>query len=178
MILNSVFSGIMARIQNNRAQEEQRKALEVLDSEEKALDELFRSSYYSDYLQRADSQNIINSAKNMFMNNSNNLRSRASITGATDEWVATNQNLNNQALSSIYSNLAAQGANWKDNVMNNYLNGKTNISNKRYASFLGNSNNYQNSSLNHLSNIGQELSGWDNRLSNLLMSGISKKLKF
>ena len=120
MILNSVFSGIMARIQNNRAQEEQRKALKVLDSEEKVLDELFRSSYYSDYLQRADSQNIINSAKEMFMNNSNNLRSRATITGATDEWVATNQNLNNQALSSIYSNLAAQGANWKDNVMNNY----------------------------------------------------------
>ena len=112
------------------------------------------------------------------MNNSNNLRSRATITGATDEWVATNQNLNNQSLSSIYSNIAAQGANWKDNVMNNYLNGKTNINNRRYATFMGNSNNYQNSGFNYLSNISQDLSGWDNRMSNLLMGGIAKKLKF
>ena len=70
MILGSIFNGIMARIANNRAEESQAKALRVLNDEEEELKNLFKSSYYSDYMNRADVQNLITSAKEAFLSNS------------------------------------------------------------------------------------------------------------
>ena len=63
MILGSIFNGIMARVANKRAEDFQGKALQSLDKEEADLDNLFKSRYYSDYMQRADVQNLISSAK-------------------------------------------------------------------------------------------------------------------
>ena len=103
MILGTIYDGIMARINNRRARQQEEKALRVLDKEEEELDNLFKSKYYSNYLQRADVQNMITSAKNIFKTNSDNLRGRATIMGATDEWVGANQKNNAMALSSLYS---------------------------------------------------------------------------
>lgn len=177
MILGSIFNGIMARIANNRADGFQEKAMRTLDKEEEMLDNLFKSSYYSDYLHRADVQNLISSAKDTFRANSDNMRSRATVMGATDEWIGANQKNYNSALSSLYSNLASQGANWKDSVLNNYMDRKSNINNRRVNSFFNNANTYQNTNLNYLSAIGDGVRGIDGAFSNMVMGGI-KKLGF
>ncbi|MBR5241406.1 MAG: hypothetical protein IKW05_05665 [Muribaculaceae bacterium] len=178
MILGTIYDGIMARINNRRARQQEEKALRVLDKEEEELDNLFKSKYYSNYLQRADVQNMITSAKNIFKTNSDNLRGRATIMGATDEWVGANQKNNAMALSSLYSSLAEQGVSWKDGVLNNYLDRKANINNRRYNTLFNSANNYQNSSLNSISNIGNNIRGIDNALLNIAEGGISKKLNF
>lgn len=178
MILGSIFSGIMARIQNRRAEEQQQKALDILKQEEDELDSIFKSNYYSDYLQRADAQSIINSAKEMFQSNLNNMQGRAAVMGATDEWRGASQNLNNKALSSLYSNLASQGVNWKDRILGDYLDRKSNINTRRYSTYFNRSNNYQNSSINSLSDIGNGFRYLDNAMSGIVQGGISKKLGF
>ncbi len=178
MILGSIFNGIMARVQNRRAEDEQKKALEVLKQEEEELDNIFKSNYYSDYLHRADVQNLINSAKEMFQSNTNNMQGRAAIMGATDEWRGATQNTNNKALSSLYSNLAAQGVNWKDRVLDDYLNRKSNINTRQYNTYFNNSNNYQVSSNNFLSEIGDNIKRFDNTISGIAQGGILKKLGF
>ena len=177
MILGSVFNGIMARVANKRAEEFQDKALQTLDKEEKELDNLFKSSYYSDYMNRADVQSLISSAKEALRSNTNNVRGRAAVMGATDEWIGANQKNYNSALSSLYSNIVSQGVNWKDSVLNNYMDRKSNINSRRVNSFFGNANAYQNTGLNFLSNIGDNIRGVDNVLSNVVMGGI-KKLGF
>ena len=178
MILGSIFNGIMARIANNRAEESQAKALRVLNDEEEELKNLFKSSYYSDYMNRADVQNLITSAKEAFLSNSNNMRGRAAVMGATDEWVGANQKNYNNALSSLYANVASQGVNWKDSVLNNYLDRKSNINNRRYNTFFNSANAYQNSNSNYLSNIGDGFRSVDNAISNMAIGGMSKKLGF
>ena len=177
MILDSIFNGIMARVASNRAQEFQAKAFQTLDKEEQNLDNLFKSSYYSDYMRRADVQNLITSAKNTLQATTNNMRGRAAVMGATDEWIGANQKNYNSALSSLYSNLASQGANWKDSVLNNYMDRKSNINNRRVNSFFNNANTYQNTNLNYLSAIGDGVRGLDGAFSNVVMGGI-KKLGF
>ena len=177
MILGSIFNGIMARVANNRAEEFQGKALRTLDKEEEMLDNLFKSTYYSDYMQRADVQNLINSAKDTFRSNTKDLRGRAAVMGATDEWVGANQKNINSSLSSLYSTLASQGANWKDSVLNNYMERKSNINSRRVNSFFNNANAYQNASLNYQSAIGDGIGGIDNAFSSIAMGGI-KKLGF
>lgn len=178
MILGSIFNGIMARIQNRRAEEQQEKALEALNKEDKKLDSIFKSNYYSDYLQRADAQNIINSAKEMFQSNTNNLQGRATVMGATNEWRAAAQNESNNALSALYSNLAAQGVNWKDRVLSDYLNRKADVNTRRYNTYLNSSNNYQNSFMKSISDMSSNLGYFDNAVSKIATGGISKKLGF
>ncbi|MBR5324435.1 MAG: hypothetical protein IKV14_06450 [Muribaculaceae bacterium] len=177
MILGSIFNGIMARVANKRAEDYQGKALQSLDKEEAELDNLFKSSYYSDYMRRADVQNLISSAKDTLQANTNNMRGRATVMGATDEWIGANQKNYNSALSSLYSNIVSQGANWKDSVLNNYMDRKSNINSRRANSFFNNANTYQNTNLNYLSNIGDDIRGMDNAFSNVVMGGI-KKLGF
>ena len=177
MILGSIFNGIMARIANSRADEFQGKAIQALDKEEEMLDNLFKSSYYSDYLHRADIQNLISSAKDAFKTNSENMQSRAAVMGATDEWIGANQKNYNNALSSLYSNLASQGVNWKDSVLNNYIDRKSNINNRRVNGFFNNANTYQSANHNYLSAIGDGIRGIDGAFSNMVMGGF-KKLGF
>lgn len=177
MILDSIFNGIMARVASNRAQEFQTKAFQTLDKEEQNLDNLFKSSYYSDYMRRADVQNLINSAKDTLQSSANNMRGRAAVMGATDEWIGANQKSYTSALSSLYSNLAGQGVNWKDSVLNNYMNRKSNLNNARANSFFNSANGYQNANLNYLSDIGNGIRGVDNVISSIAMGGI-KKLGF
>ncbi len=177
MILGSIFNGIMARVANKRAEDFQGKALQTLDKEEADLDNLFKSSYYSDYMQRADVQNLISSAKDTLQANTNNMRGRAAVMGATDEWKGANQKNFSSALSSLYSNIVSQGVNWKDSVLNNYMDRKSNINSRRANSFFNNANAYQNTNLNYLSNIGDNIRGVDNAFSNVVMGGI-KKLGF
>ena len=54
MIFGSIFNGIMARVQNLRAQEQQAKAFDMLKANETELRNLFNSEYYKDYIDTKD----------------------------------------------------------------------------------------------------------------------------
>ncbi len=164
MILGAIFNGIMAAIQNRRAKKEKEKALKILDQEEEELDNLFNETYYSDYMKRADVQQLINTAKSHFQSSMNNIQGRATVMGGTDEWVGANQRRNSEQLSSLYSNLASQGVQWKDSVLNNYRAQKANINAQRYGTHSNDAASYRNASFGSLNNLAQNFSDLDNKL--------------
>ncbi|MBQ7818311.1 MAG: hypothetical protein IJ341_01290 [Bacteroidales bacterium] len=178
MIFGSIFNGIMARVQNLRAQEQQAKAFDMLKANESELRNLFNSEYYKDYIERADVQHLINSAKELQKENTQLLKKRATIMGGTDEFIGANQKNNNQNMASLFGNLAAQGTTWKDNIYNNYLNRNSDFTNKRFGAYTNMANLFQNSSANALSEAGKGFVHIDNALANIGSNFLKTKFNF
>lgn len=178
MILGTIFNGIMSRVQNRRAEEQQQLALGVLDKEEQELNNLFNANYHKDFMQRADVQGVINSARRFHKSNLNDLRNRSVIMGGTDEWLGANQKSAAENISSLYSNILSEGISWKDNVLNNYLNRKSAINDRRYSTLFNSANNYQRSGVNALAGVGDGFKFMDSALSNIAQRRISKNLGF
>lgn len=151
----------MAGVQRRRANEANRKAAAELAKSEDYMDTLFNSQYYKDYTDRADVQALFNNFRNEQKEQTSQNRKRAAVSGATQESVAAMQKNTTDALADTYNNVAGMGAQWKDSVLNNYINMKSSIQNSKSGIYQNSANSYMNSSANMLSMASEGLKNLD-----------------
>lgn len=160
----SIFNGIKARKQRKAAEKEQKNALQALDSQQTQLDNLFNSEYYGDYINRSDSQALLKNLRKQTQQLNQQTLTQSAVTGTTPEAIATQQKNNAETIGNTYSAIAANGAQWKNNVLNNYINHSAAINDKRYNTYMNASNMFRNASENALQNVGRRLENLDNTI--------------
>jgi hypothetical protein len=84
-------------------------------------DAWYNNEANSDYLQRADSQAAVQQARETLRKQNEAAANTAAVTGATPEEVAASRSRSNEAMGTLYGNLAAQGAVHRDQVRSQYL---------------------------------------------------------
>lgn len=123
-LASGLFGGIKAAKQRKKAQ----RAL----NEEKTYNEnLFNREYYSDPLERSDSAALLRNLREGLKERSKRTTATAAITGATPEAIVAEKEASNKTISDTMSNLGAMNAQYKDNVMNRYLNQRQNLYNQQ-----------------------------------------------
>jgi len=146
-------------ISGNKAANDRQKA-EALQQKQLADNESwYNNEYYTDYTKRADSQNLLKRLKETTDSNNKKTEMTAAITGATDESVQADRNANNKVVSDTYGNLAAMGAQHKDNVQQTYMARKDGYNRNTYNSLLGNAESNEKGMYNGMGQIGSGLAG-------------------
>lgn len=153
----SIYSGIKAGEDRQKADAMQHKQL--ADNEA-----LYNNEYYTDYTKRPDSQNLLKRLKETTDSNNKQAEMTAAITGATPESVQAQRNANNKVVTDTYGNLAAMGAQHKDNVQQQYLARKDGYNRNIYNSLIGNAESSEKGLYNGLGQIGSGLAGAFNNL--------------
>ena len=156
-LLGGLFGGIKAGKQRKKAQ----RAL----NEEKTYNEnLFNKEYYSDPLERSDSAALLRNLREGLKERSKSSAATAAITGATPEAVLADKEAGNKTISDTMSNLGAMNAQYKDNVMNRYLNQRQNLYNQQQQINGQNAQSWTNfmqnglgAAINSAGSIGQTL---------------------
>lgn len=162
MLLQTIFSGIMAGVQRRRAKEANKKAMEELSRSEKSMDTLFNAEYYKDFTDRADVQALFNNFRNEQKQQTRQNRKSVAVSGGTQESVAAMQKNSSDALADTYNNVAGIGAQWKNSMLNNYINRKSAIQDARYNLYQNTSNAYMASGSNMLNQMSEGLRTLDN----------------
>jgi hypothetical protein len=103
---------------------------------------MFNADYYSDYMQRADTQNVIRQMRDQLDRQTKRDTNTAVITGATPESQAVARNARTQAMSNLFGNLSAMGQQYKDRVREHYLSQKNNLRQMDYQGYLENIDMY------------------------------------
>lgn len=93
---------------------------------------MFNSDYYGDYTQRADVQNTIKQMRDEQKRQGEIDNNTAVVTGATPEAQVAAKDSRNKAMSSVFSNIAAQGSAFKDRTKAHYLQRKTSLQGLEY----------------------------------------------
>lgn len=156
-LLGGLFGGIKAAKQRKKAQ----KAL----NEEKTYNEnLFNREYYSDPLERSDSAALLRNLREGLKERSKNSAATAAVTGATPEAIVAEKEASNKTISDTMSNIGAMNAQYKDNVMNRYLNQRQNLYNQQQQINGQNAQSWTNlmqnglgTAINSTGSIGQTL---------------------
>lgn len=156
-LLGGLFGGIKAAKQRKKAQ----RAL----NEEKTYNEnLFNKEYYSDPLERSDSAALLRNLREGLKERSKSSAATAAVTGATPEAVLADKEAGNKTISDTMSNLGAMNAQYKDNVMNRYLNQRQNLYNQQQQINGQNAQSWTNfmqnglgTAINSAGSIGQTL---------------------
>ena len=138
------------------------KAMKELEKSESAADTLFNSQYYKDYTDRADVQALFNNFRKEQKRQTSQNRKMAALSGGTQESVAAMQKSSSDALADTYNNAAAIGAQWKDSVLNSYINRKSAIQDAKYNIYQNKANSYMSSAANMLNNASEGLKTFDN----------------
>lgn len=148
----SISSGIKAG--------QDRKEADALQTQRETDNEnQFNKEYYTDYTQRADSQNLLKKLKETTDTNNKRNEMTAAITGATAESVQAGRNANNKVVSDTYGNLAAMGARYKDNVMQNYQHRKDGLGREKYNALLQRAQSNETGMYNGIGQIGAGITG-------------------
>jgi hypothetical protein len=131
---SSLFGGI----QQGRKNREMKKRSQAMFGKMNADNEaLFNEDYYSDYLQRADAQNVIRQMRDQFDRQAKRDENTAVITGATPESQAAAKNARAMAMSNLFGNLGAMGQRFKDNAKERYTRRKNALQDAEYNAELG-----------------------------------------
>lgn len=126
--LSGLVGGIFGGSKSARENRRMRRYLDRAEDENKMI---YNRDYYSNILDRSDTRNLINQMQNTLRKENNRADNIAAITGATAEQTAAQKNRATRAVSDTYSRIGAMGQQWKDGVLNNYLQGKNNIQQQR-----------------------------------------------
>lgn len=81
----------------------------------------YNKNNYGDYMQRADTQNVIKQMREENKRQDAIDKNTAAVTGATPEVELANKDQRNRNMSNLFGGLAAQGQQYKDQVENRYL---------------------------------------------------------
>lgn len=114
----SLGAGIYGGIKASKQRKEYDNKLGQTQADNEAW---FKSNYYQDYTQRADSQNLLRNLRNTLDRENKRTAGVAAITGATPEAQAAAKQQANNVIAETYGNLGALGQQYKDSVMNQYL---------------------------------------------------------
>lgn len=157
-LAGSIFGGIKA----SRQRKKMNRYLNEQDAENTAQ---YNRDYYSDYTQRADTQNLMKQLRDNLSKNNKRAENMAVVTGATPEQQAVAKEQSNKVISDTYSNIGAMGQQWKDQVSNRYLSRRQNIANQRMGMMGQKAQSYEN-----LMNTGLNMLGGS---ASSLMGGLS-----
>ena len=138
--VGSIFGGIASR----RAMKKVKQNIEQQQRENQAW---YDRRYNEDATQRADAQALLNKTEESIRNRNQQAAASAVVTGGTEESVAARA-ANNQALTDVTSNIAAQADARKDAIEQQYLQTKSDLNNQL--------NNLQ---INKAQNIAQAVGG-------------------
>lgn len=119
-VAGSIFGGIKA----SKAAREQNRRLEQQSQDNQNW---FDRRYNEDATQRADAQRLITMTEEAIKNRNKQAASTAAVMGGTTESVAAAKAANNQALTDTVSQIAADAADRKDAIEQQYIANKADI---------------------------------------------------
>lgn len=114
-----------------RAGRQRTKINSDIDGQNAANEAMYNSQVYSDYTQRADSQNLLKQLRENLDRQTNRANNTAVIAGGTQEAQAIQKEAANKTISDTMTNLGAMGQRWKDSVTNRYLARRDALSNQK-----------------------------------------------
>lgn len=126
--LSLITSGVGA-VQEGRKRREMASKMKGWNTENEAW---YNKNYNQDYTQRADSQNVLRQMREEMDRQNKITANTAAISGSTNDAVLARKNQNNKTMASVFSNMAAQGARYKDNVDREYRYRKQNLQGMEY----------------------------------------------
>ena len=126
--LSLVTAGVGA-VQEGRKRREMAAKMKGWGADNEAW---YNKNYNQDYTQRADSQNVLRQMREEMDRQNKITANTAAITGATNDAVLARKNQNNKTMAGVFSNMAAQGARYKDNVDRQYRYRKQNLEGMEY----------------------------------------------
>lgn len=149
-LIPSAITGIMSGIQQSAANKARKKMNRELDIQQSRLDNLFNAEYYGDYMNRADVQNLLSQARKLSEDQNRINTGIAVVSGATPETTIAMQKNISDSVGNTVGNIAANAANWKNSVLNNYLAHTSAIQDKRYDSYRNSSDMFSTFANNNL----------------------------
>lgn len=115
---------------------------------------LFNKDYYSDYTQRADTQNLIKRMRDEMKSQNKIEQNTAAVTGATPEVQNASKEQRNKAMTSVFGNIAAQGSQFKDRAKDRYLSRRTALEGMEYDNMNQNAASSNNLMYNGIKGMG------------------------
>lgn len=154
---SAIYGGI-------KAGEERKKMQTYLSGEKSDNEAFYNKNYYGDYTQRADTQNLMRRTREMLKKSNQVAANTAVVTGATPEAQLAVKEQSNEVITDTMSNVAAQGQRWKDNIQNQYLHRKSQLSNMQYGEMEGAAQGYEALMGNGIKAVGSAATGLSNSL--------------
>lgn len=151
-LAGSIFGGI-------KAANERKKMNRYLNQQDAENTALYNKDYYSDYTQRADTQNLMKQLRDNLSKNNKRADNMAVVTGATPEQQAVAKEQSNKVISDTFSNIGAMGQQWKDQVSNRYLNRRKNLADQRMGMMGQRAQSYENLMNSGLNMMGGSVGG-------------------
>lgn len=147
-MLGAVISGAIgvgSMITNAIAGSRAAKRAEARIAQEKQDNEnWYNRRYNEDATQRADAQRIITQTNDAIKRRNQASQGTQAVMGGTDASTAATQQANAEGMANAVSSIAAQGEARKDNIENQYLANKRNITNQQNALDESKANNIAN----------------------------------
>lgn len=118
----SALSNLAGNYMSSKANKEAAASAEAANAKNRQIEEAwYKRNYYGDYTQRADAQRAINMITEEMKNRNRATAGRAAMGGATEEAVAQEKALGNQAIADTISGIAAEGAKHKAAIDSQHL---------------------------------------------------------
>lgn len=153
----SAGSAIYGAVSEGQMRKKMARERQKWNAENEAL---FNQDYYSDYTQRADAQNIIRQMRDDTQRQQKYDENKAAITGSTPEYTAAVKEARSKAMSNLYRNLGAQGAQFKERAKDRYLRQKQALQGMEYDDMSSSAESSANLMSNGLSGLaGQDWAG-------------------
>lgn len=111
--IGSIFGGI-------KASQAMRKVRDNINAEKADNEAWYNAEYYNDATQRADAQRAIQMTMDDVRKRNQQARAMQAVAGGTDASVAVEKAANNQAIADTMSSIAADAANRKDEIQQQY----------------------------------------------------------
>lgn len=112
-----VGSSIYGAIKSSQAN---KKAMDILKAQKDENKKWYEERMSEDYLQRPDVQNVLRKQRELLSEQYKRARGINVVAGGTDESLALQQQEANEILGDTMGNIAAQSANYKESVENQY----------------------------------------------------------
>jgi len=157
--VSGIAQSIYGMVNAGKKRKQMERYLNQQDTENKAW---YNENAYSDYTQRADTQNLISNLRQQLDRRSQIENNTAVVTGATPEQVAAQKERSNQVISDVYSNIGAQGQQYKDLITNRYLAMRNNIAGQRMGMWDEQAQNYERIMANGANTLGDSFKSFAN----------------
>lgn len=118
--IGSIFGGI-------KASQAMRKVKDNINAEKADNEAWYNAEYYNDATQRADAQRAIQMTMEDVRKRNQQARAMQAVAGGTDASVAAEKAANNQAIADTMSSIAADAADRKDQIQQQYRATKSNL---------------------------------------------------
>lgn len=112
-LAGSIFGAIQGR-------KSAKKANEMIQKSKSSNEAWYNKNYNEKYTQRADAQDVLEQTRKMLAERSKRTQATGAVMGGTDEAIAMDKQGANQALADTTAQIAAQGAQHKDRIEEQY----------------------------------------------------------